>query len=1259
MMNNITYPDLPVSQRKDEIEKAIAQHQVVIIAGETGSGKTTQIPKMCLEMGRGQDELIGHTQPRRLAAKTVAERIAEELQVPLGQEIGFQVRFTDDSSDKTRVKVMTDGILLNEIYHDKLLRKYDTLIIDEAHERSLNIDFILGYLKQLLPQRPDLKVIITSATIDPEKFSKHFDNAPIISVSGRTYPVEIRYQPLHHEERRGEDKDLTDGICEAVVELSREAPGDILIFLPGEREIKDATKALEALTHKVAKLSTTQILPLFARLSLAEQHKIFTPGKHPRIVLATNVAETSLTVPGIKYVIDTGTARISRYSNRTKVQRLPIEPISQASAQQRSGRSGRVSDGIAIRLYSEEDYQQRTEFTDPEIHRTNLSSVILQMFTLGFARNEQEVQQFPFVEPPAMASIGDGMQVLAEIGAIKRNKGTRKQAGEVKLTKIGWQIAKLPVDPRFARMIIESARRDCVQEILIIVAALGIRDPRERPQDNEEKAKQLHRRFKDDKSDFISYLKLWAYIQQQQQELSSSQFRKLCKREYLSFIRIREWQDMYRQLRQAIHSIGIKAPALHHEINPARNEDAVHKSILSALLSQIGYWDENTREYRGARGVRFSIFPSSNLFGKQKAEWIVTAELVETSKMWARLNAVIDPQWVVELAGTLAKTHYSEPHWRQDRGSVMAYQKVTVYGLPVIERKLVQYGKINPTIAREMFIWHALVLGQWDTHYPFFKHNREVLEDIEALQERTRRYDLRVNDDVLADFYEAHIPHDVVSGAHFNKWYKHASHNHKKLLFFDESLVATDEVEDIDAGEFPLEWEQAPFTFTLDYSYDDGVSLLIPLEVLNQVENVGFDWLVPGMRAELVAALIKSLPKQIRKNYVPSNDVARKALEQLGHDTSKPLTETLASILRTMRGVPIPKEAWDWDKVPQHLKMQFLAVNHRGHTVGESRSLSQLQKQLKSKTQDALSKTLTVGKQKVQEVSKKKLTKMPEQPLNMPLEQELAGHKVKGYPALVDEGQSVAFTISESEQTAMWHNKRGITRLLLQQLPDTTNYIQNHLTAQEKLTFAHTPYLNVKELLEECRYVAVQDMVGDFSSINTEEDFKTVLQRVKENIIDETFAVTKTVEKILSTTRSIEKGIKRTSSLSLMNSLTDARSHLESLVYRGFIQRGHLNDVLRYLSSLEKRITKMQDHAQRDNATVLQLKSLEEEYCRLITQQGFELKGLNILEKDHPAPEHLHQARWMLEELRISLFTPDIKTAYTVSEKRLRKVLYP
>ena len=869
----ITYPEnLPVSARKDDIAAAIRDHQVVVIAGETGSGKTTQIPKICLELGRGVAGLIGHTQPRRLAARTVAERIAEELGQPLGESVGYKVRFTDHSSDNTLVKLMTDGILLAEIQQDRTLSRYDTIIIDEAHERSLNIDFLLGYLKNLLPRRPDLKLIITSATIDPERFARHFadkdgKDAPIVEVSGRTYPVEVRYRPLLLDDPDADsadaaDRDQIQAISDAVDELGREGHGDILVFLSGEREIRDTADAL-----KKRNLRTTEIVPLYARLSTAEQHKVFEPHAGRRVVLATNVAETSLTVPGIRYVIDPGTARISRYSNRTKVQRLPIEPVSQASANQRKGRCGRTSDGICIRLYSEDDFLSRPEFTEPEVLRTSLASVILQMSALGLG----DVAAFPFLDPPDARNIRDGVNLLHELGALDPEEQDHRK----RLTPVGRKLAQLPVDPKLGRMVLEADRNGALKEILIIAAALSIQDPRERPADKQQAAAEKHARFKEQGSDFLAWLKLWDYIKEKQKELSSNQFRKLCKAEFLHYLRIREWQDVHSQLKQIAKQL---------ELTPNSTEaapDQIHISLLSGLLSHIGLKDTESFEYVGARNAKFAISPGSVLF-KKSPQWVMAAELVETTRLWGRVVATIKPEWAEPLAQHLVKRTYSEPHWEKSAGAVMAFEKVTLYGIPLVASRKVNYGRIDPEVSRDLFIRHALVEGDWQTHHKFFSENRKLLAEVEELENRARRRDILVDDETLFVFYDDRVPADVVSARHFDSWWKKTSREQPDLLSFEKSMLINDGAGAVVEQDYPDSWRQGRMKFRLTYQFEpgadaDGVTVHIPLAVLNQVSPDGFDWLIPGLREELLTALIKSMPKSLRVNFVPAPNFARGA----------------------------------------------------------------------------------------------------------------------------------------------------------------------------------------------------------------------------------------------------------------------------------------------------------------------------------------------------------------------------------------------
>ncbi|MGI8645249.1 MAG: ATP-dependent RNA helicase HrpA, partial [Nocardioides sp.] len=956
---------------------AIRDHQVVIVAGETGSGKTTQLPKICLELGRGArgegGGLIGHTQPRRIAARSVAERIAVELGTELGDLVGYQVRFTDRTSKDSRVKLMTDGILLAELQRDRQLRKYDTIIIAEAHERSLNIDFLLGYLKRLLPKRPDLKLIITSATIDPERFAEHFADrrgspAPIIEVSGRTYPVEIRYRPLvelAEEDEEGEAvvRDQTEAIVDAVRELSAEGAGDILVFLPGEREIRDTADALNELTTAHGR-GGVEVVPLYSRLSAAEQHRVFAPHGGRRVVLATNVAETSLTVPGIRYVVDTGVARISRYSVRTKVQRLPIEPISQASAQQRSGRCGRVAAGIAIRLYSEEDFDGRPEFTDPEILRTNLASVMLQMASLNLG----ELGRFPFVEPPDKRNIAAGAQLLDELGALR----------EGALTRTGRRLARLPIDPRLARMILEAERLGCVREVVVIAAALSLQDPRERPAEQRPQADQQHARFKAEGSDFLTWLNLWRYLREQQRELSSSAFRRMCKREYLNYVRVREWQDFESQLRRVCKEMKVQTEvsASSTDKGGLPDADGIHQALLAGLLSHIGALEEREkpkqgerralREYLGARGTRFAIFPGSGLKGKNP-QFLMAGELVETSRLWARQNAAIKPEWAEQIGAHLVKRSYSEPHWSKKRAAVLAHEKVTLYGVPLVADRLVQFGSIDRELAREMFIRHALVYGEWPAEmtrrHRFYDQNLKLLAEAEELEHRARRRGIVVDEHTLFDFYDARVGPAVVSGAHFDTWWKRERQVRPELLTFDPAMLTHDTAEAVRETDFPTEWRgdsaaEPGLSFEIRYHFepgaaDDGLTIDVPVATLNRVEADDFSWNVPGLREELVTSLLRSLPKQLRVNFVPAPDRAREFLAAVPPG-EEPLLEALERHLRSSTGVVVPREAWDWDKVAEHLRPTFRVVDERGQEQARGKDLEGLKAPLRPRFAEAI-----------------------------------------------------------------------------------------------------------------------------------------------------------------------------------------------------------------------------------------------------------------------------------------------------------------
>ena len=1325
MTLHIAYPaELPVSERREDLMAAIAANQVTIIAGETGSGKTTQIPKMCLELGLGENGLIGHTQPRRLAARTVAERIAEELGVDIGQEVGFQVRFTGEVSRATKIKLMTDGILLAEIQRDKLLRKYNAIIIDEAHERSLNIDFILGYLKRILPQRPDLKVIITSATIDPQRFANHFGTAekpaPIVEVSGRTYPVEIRYRPLSQppggaaadddgngsDDELEEDRDPLDAVCDAVDELAAEAPGDILVFFSGEREIRDAADALQARIQSNRRLAGTEVLPLFARLSLQEQHKVFHPGNKRRIVLATNVAETSLTVPGIKYVIDTGTARISRYSHRTKVQRLPIERVSQASANQRSGRCGRVSDGIAIRLYSEEDFDSRPLYTDPEILRTNLAAVILQMTAMGVARGPKDVENFPFVEPPETRAINDGVTLLRELGALaaaRPQNGTDGAKSGGGLTAVGQKLAQLPVDPRLGRMIVEAGKRGCVREVMILAAALTIQDPRERPTDKQQLAAEKHNRFKDENSDFTGFLNLWNYLQEKQQELSSSAFRRMCRAEFINYLRVREWQDLFAQLRQLARPLGISLDNK-RLADPVGNHDGIHISLLSGLLSHIGILDERKREYAGARGSRFAIFPGSALF-KKSPTFVMAAELVETSRLWARVAARFDPAWAEQVAPDLVKRSYSEPHWSTRQGAVMAYEKVTLYGVPIIAQRRINYGRVDPVVARELFIRHALVEGDWKTHHKFFHRNRALLNEVEELEARMRRRDLLVDDETLFEFYDARIGPDVVSERHFDKWWKEARQKNPDLLDYDKSLLLSDDADDLDDSAYPKTWLHKGFELPLSYEFhpvapgsppnpSDGVTAEVPVLFLNQLDDKAFRWLIPGQRVELVTALIKSLPKQIRKNFVPAPDVARQAVAVLEADfdpAADDLEPSLELALRRIRGHIVPPGSWNWDAVPAHLRVSFRVVDSKGKVLDEGKDLAALQEKLAPATRRAIAESLGAtpastapggakgtgnGRKAGQGDGKGHDAGSPAagQPAAVPaaaasagfreqagltewsfgtLQRQVSntvkGHTVTGYPAVVDQGTSVALRVFQTAAEQAEAMRGGVIRLLALRVPAPDRYVLEHLSNTEKLTFSQNPHGSVSALIADCALAAIdkltpQDLPWD------RESFDRLYEVVRAELIDTVFSVTAVVERILASTRRIEKQLKGTTSLALISALNDVKSQLEQLVYPGFVARtgyAQLSQLPRYLSAIEKRLERLPGNVQRDALNMAVVQRLEDDYDDAVSA---------LLPGRKAGPE-LTQVRWMLEELRVSLFAVELGTAYSVSEKRIRAVL--
>jgi ATP-dependent helicase HrpA len=1291
------YPEhLPVVERKDDIAGAIRDHQVVVVAGETGSGKTTQLPKICLEVGRGRTGQIGHTQPRRIAARSVAERIAEEMQVDLGGAIGYQVRFADHSSDDTLVKVMTDGILLTEMQRDRELRRYDTLIIDEAHERSLNIDFILGYLKQLLPRRPDLKVVITSATIDPDRFAEHFSQAdgtpaPVVEVSGRTYPVELRYRPLVDPDTPDEEeRDQVTGICEAVEELWTEhsayeqAASDILVFLSGEREIRDAADALTAM-----ELPNTEVLPLYARLSAAEQHRVFARHSGRRIVLATNVAETSLTVPGIRYVVDTGVARISRYSQRTKVQRLPMEPISRASADQRAGRCGRLADGICIRLYSEDDYAGRSEFTDPEILRTNLASVILQMTSLGLG----DVLRFPFVDPPDPRQVQDGVRLLEELHAFSSDEGDRDgrrvppsgsrrrgaRGRARRLTAYGKRMARLPLDPRLARMLLEADELGCTREVLVIVAALSIQDPRERPADTQTQADQSHARFRDEHSDFAGHLNLWRYLRRRQREMGSSAFRRMCRAEYLHYLRIREWQDLHAQLRQACKQQRIDTRRATAAPDADPNWDVVHQALLSGLLSHVGARDEARRDYLGARGAHFSISPGSTLFKRQPA-FVMAGELVETTRLWARTTARIDPAWAERLGAHLVKRSYSEPRWSRRQGAALATERVTLYGVPLVAGRTVQYGRIAPEESRELFIRHALVEGDWETNHRFYRDNTAMVQRLTELEERARRHDIVVDDEVLVDFYDARIPPDVVSARHFDRWWKGARRETPDLLSFTEALLTRDDAGRVSAESYPQVWRQGDLELPVTYQFQpgaaaDGVTVHVPIAVLNQIRVDGFDWQVPGLRDELVTALLKSLPKVTRRHFVPTPNHAAAAVADANPDSGAPLTEELSRVLHARTGVRVPTEEWDLDRVPDHLRITFSVEDGRGRVVGSGKDLEQLRERLGAQVRERMSRAgASIERTGIRTWD---LGELPRTFVT-----EVGGQRVEGYPALVDTGDAVDLRVLPDRDEADAATSRGVRRLLILGTAPPWKRVLARLTNEQKLALGRNPHGSVPALLDDCLAAAVDDIVrerlegeaardegpllrdGTGSSVQTGRSehssarevrdatgFEKALAAVRTHVVARVLQVVTAVEPVLARAAEVRARLETMSSApAVAGTVADVRAQLDSLVRPGFVADTglpRLPDLERYLRAMLVRLEKAASAPERDAALQAGVDEVESAYADLLDELP---SGLT----ERPPVRDL---AWMIEELRVGLFAQALGTSRPVSAKRALRAI--
>lgn len=1231
MDHSIDFPaELPVVAAKERIQQHIAEHQVVVLAGETGSGKTTQLPKMLLAMGYGQTGQIGHTQPRRLAARSVANRIAEELKEPLGQRVGYKVRFQDQTGEQTAVKLMTDGILLAELQHDRLLRNYEVIIIDEAHERSLNIDFLLGVLHQLLAKRPDLKLIITSATIETERFARHFHGAPVLEVSGRTYPVDVRYRPLYDESAKTTELDLPEGILAAVQELHREGPGDVLVFLSGEREIRDTAAFLQDELGKSRQ--PPEIIPLFARLSAAEQNRVFQPQGRWRIVLSTNVAETSLTVPGIRYVIDSGLARISRYSYRSKVQRLPVEPVSQASANQRAGRCGRVGPGICIRLYSEEDFNNRPEFTDPEILRTNLAAVILQMTALKLG----DIRGFPFLQPPDERFIKDGMRLLEELAAIQ--PGKRRRQGP-KLTSLGRQLGRVPLDPRLGRMLLAAKDFGCVREVMVIAAALSIQDPRERPQDKQQQADELHQRFADNRSDFMALLNLWRYVQEQQELLSGNQFRKLCKAEFIHYLRIREWQDLYRQLRYTARQLGL---AINDE---AAEYQQVHRAMLTGLLSHLGQKDDQ-HQYLGARQRKFYIFPGSGLF-KSQPKWVMAAELVETSRLFARQVARIDPGWIEPAAEHLVKRQHHEPRYSRKQGAVVATEQVTLYGLLIVPGRQVQFGPIDQALARDIFIRQALVNGEMQRPLPFMTENLALIEQVRELEEKSRRRDILVDEEALFQAYDAHIPAGIYDDRSLRHWWRKARQEQPDLLRFTRADLMQQDADYVTEQAYPDEWPQGQLRLPLTYRFepgaaDDGVSVEIPLGVLNQVSTAGFDWQVPALREALVVAWIKSLPKRWRRQFVPAPNYAQAFLEA-AEPFEEPLLVALARQLKRMSGTTIPGDAWHSELVPDHLKMNFKVVNEAGEVVRQSRDLISLQQGLQSAVTETL--VATAG----DDTEQSGLTDWTFGSLPEAVEQKQGRFAVRAFPALKDEGKTVAIRVFDQQEEARRQHRRGLRKLVLLQVPSPARYLKEHLPNKSKLALYFNPWGQIQALIDDCIMAAIDALLAGQEPA-TAAEFRALTEQVRAELNDTTLQIARQVEQCLLLGQQVQKAVKGKVPLALVQSYGDVKQHLEQLIYPGFVQdfgAARLPDLERYLKALVQRVEKLPVDPNKDRLRTLLLTDLTEQWQALY----------KLVPKGQAAPAELDDFRWQLEEFRVSTYAQQLGTRFPVSEQRLKQRL--
>ncbi len=1199
-------PQLPVSARRDDLLAAIRDHPVVVVAGETGSGKTTQLPKLCLELGRGVRGAIAHTQPRRLAARTVAQRIADELDVPLGGAVGYAVRFDDRGSRDTLIRLVTDGLLLAEIRRDPLLRRYDTVIVDEAHERSLNIDFLLGCLHRILPRRPDLKLIITSATIDPERFSEHFGGAPIVEVSGRTYPVEVRYRPPR------EDEELLDALADTVQALLAEHDGDVLAFFSGEREIRDAAEVLSGRLGP-----EVEVLPLYSRLAAADQQKIFRRGRGGtrRVVLATNVAETSLTVPGIRCVVDTGLARISRYSARLKVQRLPVEPISRASADQRKGRCGRLADGVCVRLYAEDDFDARPEFTDPEILRTNLASVILQMAALGLG----EIEAFPFLEPPDRRQIRDGVALLHELRALDPS------AAEP-LTPLGRDLARLPIDPRLGRMVLEAGRVGCAREVSVIAAALSIQDPRERPEQLRAQADQLHARFRDPASDFLTYVNLWRYLRSLEDELSRSQVRKRCKAEFLHYLRIREWQDLVAQLQDAAREVGVtfnEAPAEAGEI---------HAAVLSGLLSHLGMKDGGTREYTGARGARFAIFPGSVL-ARRGPGWVMVAELVETTRLWGRTAAAVDITQVERLAEHLVTRSHGEPRWDRRRAAVVAPERVPLFGRALVGGRTRRDGRIDPAAARELFIRRALVEGDWDQRHAFMAENERRVEEVEALEARARRRDLLAGEAVRAAFFDARVPQDVLGGRHFDRWWRAARQTQPTMLDYPMDMLVAGDVAPEDRDR-PARWIQGSLELALSYRFDpgsaaDGVTVHIPISSLGAVRNVGFEWLVPALRHELVVALLRTLPKRLRTPLVPIPDTATALLADVT-PRSGPLLEVLATAIERLRGVRISAGDWSLDDLPAHLRMTFCIADEDGTALASGRSLEGLRDELRPALRARLSDAMPG-------LARHGMRGFDVDPL--PRTVDLTGGSgLRGFPALVDEGDAVGIRVCETADEQAVTMARGTRRLLALTVASPERWVTGQLGAQLTLALTAAPHGTVAAVIDDATNAAFDALIASGGGPAWDAGaFSALREHVRGELRPTTLEALRTFGQILEAARAVREQLDTLpASAAFGPAREDVARQLGRLVYPGMLAASglaRLGDVERYLRAAAQRLERLRSHTAADRERMAAIHELEAQAAG---------RG---------------EVRWLIEELRVAQLAPGPHVRAGATVKRVREAL--